>query len=99
MLAAFEEAQAAAAPIYDMADIATDPHYAARGSIVEVDGVPMQGLVARLSRDPRRACAGPAARWAPTPPSGSRPPDAAPYRHWTIRPVLTPSEPDEPVTS
>ena len=28
---AFEEAQAAAAPIYDMADIAADPHYAARG--------------------------------------------------------------------
>ena len=40
----FEEAHAAAAPIYDMADIAADPHYAARGAIVEVDGVPMQGL-------------------------------------------------------
>ena len=58
MLAAFEEAQAAAAPIYDMADIAADPHYAARGSIVEVDGVPMQGLVARLSATPG------AVRWA-----------------------------------
>ena len=30
----------------------TDPHYAARGAIVEVDGVPMQGLVARLSKTP-----------------------------------------------
>jgi crotonobetainyl-CoA:carnitine CoA-transferase CaiB-like acyl-CoA transferase len=50
----FEEAQAAAAPIYDMADIAADPHYAARGAIVEVDGVSMQGLVARLSETPGR---------------------------------------------
>ena len=50
----FEEAHAAAAPIYDMADIAKDPHYAARGSIIEVDGVPMQGLIARLSRTPGR---------------------------------------------
>ena len=35
-----------------MADIVADPHYAARGSIVDVDGVPMQGLVARLSATP-----------------------------------------------
>jgi crotonobetainyl-CoA:carnitine CoA-transferase CaiB-like acyl-CoA transferase len=33
----------------DMADIASDPHYAARDAIVEVGGVPMQGLVAKLS--------------------------------------------------
>ena len=52
VLAAFEAAQAAAAPIFDMADIAADPHYAARGAVVEVDGVPMQGLVARLSATP-----------------------------------------------
>lgn len=52
VLAAFEAAQAAAAPVYDMADIAKDPHYAARGTIVEVDGVAMQGLVARLSATP-----------------------------------------------
>jgi crotonobetainyl-CoA:carnitine CoA-transferase CaiB-like acyl-CoA transferase len=52
VLAAFEDAQAAAAPIFDMADIARDPHYAARGAIVEVDGVRMQGLVARLSATP-----------------------------------------------
>jgi crotonobetainyl-CoA:carnitine CoA-transferase CaiB-like acyl-CoA transferase len=35
-----------------MADIATDPHYRARGTVVEVDGVPMQGLIARLSATP-----------------------------------------------
>lgn len=52
VLAEFEAAHAAAAPVYDMADIAADPHYRARGSIVEVDGVPMQGLVARLSKTP-----------------------------------------------
>lgn len=52
VLAAFEAAEAAAAPVYDMAEIAADPHYAARGSIVEVDGVPMQGLVAHLSETP-----------------------------------------------
>jgi crotonobetainyl-CoA:carnitine CoA-transferase CaiB-like acyl-CoA transferase len=54
VLELFEEAHAAAAPIYDMADIAVDPHYAARGAIVEVDGVPMQGLLARLSATPGR---------------------------------------------
>jgi crotonobetainyl-CoA:carnitine CoA-transferase CaiB-like acyl-CoA transferase len=52
VLAAFEAAEAAAAPVYDMADIASDPHYAARGSIAEVGGVAMQGLVARLSATP-----------------------------------------------
>ena len=54
VLAAFEEAEAAAAPVYDMADIAADPHYAARGSIADVGGVSMQGLVARLSATPGR---------------------------------------------
>jgi crotonobetainyl-CoA:carnitine CoA-transferase CaiB-like acyl-CoA transferase len=52
VLAAFEEAEAAAAPVYDMADIAKDPHYAARGTIADVGGVPMQGLIARLSATP-----------------------------------------------
>ncbi len=54
VLAAFDEAEAAAAPIHDMADIAKDPHFAARQSIVTVDGVPMQGLVAHLSATPGR---------------------------------------------
>lgn len=61
VLDAFDAAQAAAAPIYDMADIAADPHYRARGAIDEVDGVPMQGLVARLSATPG------AIRWAGRP--------------------------------
>jgi crotonobetainyl-CoA:carnitine CoA-transferase CaiB-like acyl-CoA transferase len=52
VLEAFEQAHAAAAPVYDVADLAVDPHLAARGAIVEVDGTPMQGLVARLSATP-----------------------------------------------
>jgi crotonobetainyl-CoA:carnitine CoA-transferase CaiB-like acyl-CoA transferase len=52
VLEAFSAAHAAAGPVMDMADIATDPHYAARQAIVEVDGVPMQGLIARLSATP-----------------------------------------------
>ncbi|MEY2422235.1 MAG: hypothetical protein QOI95_2302 [Acidimicrobiaceae bacterium] len=58
VLAAFETAHAAIAPILDMEGIAADPHYAARESIVEVDGIPMQGLVARLSATPGQL------RWA-----------------------------------
>ena len=52
VLAAFEAAHAAAAPVLTMADLAVDPHLAARGTITEVDGTPMQGLIARLSRTP-----------------------------------------------
>ncbi|MEZ5238927.1 MAG: CoA transferase [Microthrixaceae bacterium] len=53
-----DEADVAAAPVYDMADIFRDEHFAARRSIVEVDGVPMQQLIARLSATPGRV------RWA-----------------------------------
>jgi crotonobetainyl-CoA:carnitine CoA-transferase CaiB-like acyl-CoA transferase len=49
---AFTAAEAAIGPVYDMADIAADPHYAARGTITDVDGTPMQGLIARLSATP-----------------------------------------------
>ncbi|MEO6626970.1 MAG: CoA transferase [Aquihabitans sp.] len=61
VLATFEAAHAAAAPVYDMAGLATDPHAVARGLVVEVDGTPMQGLVARLSATPGRL------RWAGRP--------------------------------
>jgi len=54
VLDAFDRAEAAAAPVYDMADIAADPHLAARGALVELDGVVQQGLVARLSATPGR---------------------------------------------
>lgn len=51
-LAAFEAAEAAAAPVLDVGELAADPHVVARGSLVDVDGVVMQGLIARLSRTP-----------------------------------------------
>ena len=61
VIAAFEEAHAACAPVYDMADLAVDPHIAARDTIVEVDGTPMQGLIAKLSASPGHI------RWAGRP--------------------------------
>ena len=51
MIAAFEAAEAAIGPVLDMAGISADPHYAARGAIVDVDGTPMQGLVAAALGD------------------------------------------------
>jgi crotonobetainyl-CoA:carnitine CoA-transferase CaiB-like acyl-CoA transferase len=44
-----------------MAELYADPHVRGRGVIVELDGTPMQGLVARLSRTPG------ALRWAGRP--------------------------------
>jgi crotonobetainyl-CoA:carnitine CoA-transferase CaiB-like acyl-CoA transferase len=52
VIEAFTAAEAAIGPVYDMADIASDPHYAAREAIVDVGGTPMQGLIARLSATP-----------------------------------------------
>jgi crotonobetainyl-CoA:carnitine CoA-transferase CaiB-like acyl-CoA transferase len=65
---AFEKAEAVAAPIYDMAAAFADPHLRQRDSFVEADGVPMQGLVARLSRTPG------AVRWAGRPLAADDPP-------------------------
>jgi crotonobetainyl-CoA:carnitine CoA-transferase CaiB-like acyl-CoA transferase len=48
----FEAADAAAATVYDMAALAQDPHAIDRGLFVEAEGLPMQGLVARLSATP-----------------------------------------------
>ena len=52
VLDAFTDAEAAIGPVMDMADIAADPHYRDRGSIVDVEGFPMQALIARLSATP-----------------------------------------------
>jgi crotonobetainyl-CoA:carnitine CoA-transferase CaiB-like acyl-CoA transferase len=54
VLAAFSAAEAAIAPVMTMEDIATDPHFRERGTVVDVDGTPMQGLIARLSVTPGR---------------------------------------------
>lgn len=54
VLGAFDAIEAAAAPVYEVPDLLRDPHVAARGSVVELDGTPMQGLIARLSATPGR---------------------------------------------
>ena len=59
VLRAFEEAEAAIAPVYDSAQIADDPHYLARPSIVTVDDeelgpIRMQNVFPFLSRTPGR---------------------------------------------
>jgi len=61
VLAAFERAEAACAPVYSMTDVLADPHVQARGAVEVIDGTPMQGLVARLSATPGRI------RWAGRP--------------------------------
>ncbi len=53
-LAGFEQADAAAAPVYDMAALTDDAHARDRGLFVEADGYPMQGPAARLSATPAR---------------------------------------------
>jgi crotonobetainyl-CoA:carnitine CoA-transferase CaiB-like acyl-CoA transferase len=52
VIAAFEAAHAAIAPVYSTADVAADAHIRERGSLVTVDGVTMPGLIARFSRTP-----------------------------------------------
>jgi crotonobetainyl-CoA:carnitine CoA-transferase CaiB-like acyl-CoA transferase len=52
VVAIFEEAEAAVGPVFDMSDIASDPHYAARNMIQIVGETPMQGLIAALSKTP-----------------------------------------------
>lgn len=54
VLDAFERAEAAAAPVLSIGELIADPHVVERGVVAEVDGVPMQGLVARLSETPGR---------------------------------------------
>jgi formyl-CoA transferase len=57
VLAALNEAKIPAGRIYDAADIAADPHYQARGMIIDAelpDGTPVQvpGIVPKLSETP-----------------------------------------------
>jgi crotonobetainyl-CoA:carnitine CoA-transferase CaiB-like acyl-CoA transferase len=61
VVAEFTAAEAAIAPVMDMAAISGDPHVVASGMISELEGTPMQGLVARLSATPGRL------RWAGRP--------------------------------
>jgi len=61
VLEAFDAAEAAIAPVYSMREVLADPHVRARNVFVDLDGVTMQGPLARLSRSPARL------RWAGRP--------------------------------
>ena len=50
----FEEADAAIAPVYTMADLFADEHFAQRGLFTTVEDVVMQAVSPRLSRTPGR---------------------------------------------
>lgn len=52
VIAAFESAEAAIAPVYSVGEVARDPHVMERESLIEVDGITMPGLIARFSRTP-----------------------------------------------
>jgi crotonobetainyl-CoA:carnitine CoA-transferase CaiB-like acyl-CoA transferase len=54
VLRAFADADAAIAPVLSSRELAADPHVIAREVMVEVDGVPMPGPIARLSATPGR---------------------------------------------
>jgi crotonobetainyl-CoA:carnitine CoA-transferase CaiB-like acyl-CoA transferase len=67
VVAAFEAAQAAVAPVYDVRGLLADPQVRARGTVVTVDDdelgpLRMQNVLFRLSRGPGRI------RWAGRPP-------------------------------
>ena len=51
-IAALRDVDAAVGPVYSIADVVEDPHFRARNIFVEVDGVVMPNVVARLSRTP-----------------------------------------------
>jgi len=76
VLAAFEAAQAAIAPVYTMRELLVDPHVRERAVFPEVDGVVMTPPTARLSRTPAHirhagrplgADDDPTLTWAPRP--------------------------------
>lgn len=52
VLSSFEDAHAAIAPVYSMADVVSDPHIVEREAIIEVDGIRMQAPIARMSKTP-----------------------------------------------
>ena len=54
VLRAFNDADAAIAPVLSSRELAADPHAIARQLLIDVEGVPMPGPVARLSATPGR---------------------------------------------
>jgi crotonobetainyl-CoA:carnitine CoA-transferase CaiB-like acyl-CoA transferase len=54
VIADFESVDAAIAPIYNMKNVVEDQHLKDRQSLIEVEGVLMQTVIARLSKTPGR---------------------------------------------
>ncbi len=52
VLEAFEQADAAAAQVYDVGQLCHDPHIEARGTFARYEGYPMAGVIAGLSETP-----------------------------------------------
>ena len=52
VLAAFQAAEAAIAPVYDASDVLADPQLAAIGAIADVEGIKMPNVISRLSATP-----------------------------------------------
>jgi crotonobetainyl-CoA:carnitine CoA-transferase CaiB-like acyl-CoA transferase len=75
--------------VLTMADLAVDPHVLARRSIVEVDGTPMQGLIARLSQTPGHI------RWAGRP-LGADTDEVLAELDARPGPVASPATPEQP---
>lgn len=50
--AVFEGSDACVAPVLDFSEVATHPHIAARGTLIELDGVPQAAPAPRFSRTP-----------------------------------------------
>ncbi len=50
--AVFEDLDACVSPVLDLGEAAGHPHLAARGTVVEVDGVPQPAPAPRFSRTP-----------------------------------------------
>jgi crotonobetainyl-CoA:carnitine CoA-transferase CaiB-like acyl-CoA transferase len=82
-LAQFEAADAAAAPVYDLAALSQDPHAKDRGIFVEAEGFPMQGVLARLSATPGGV------RW-PGRRRGADSDTILPAKGWPERPPVQP---------
>ncbi len=54
VIAVLDGVDAAVAPVNTMGDVFADPHFRERGSMIEVDGVVMQNVIARFSLTPGR---------------------------------------------
>ena len=78
-VAVFEETDACVAPVLSFAEVSSHPHIAARGTVIDLDGVPQAAPAPRFSRtSPGR----------PTPPPQSGADTAAVLADWDVTPPV-----------